>query len=559
MLIDDLKIKAQNGNKEAQYELGCLYSYGDETQHASLDPKEALKWFHKSAKQGYAPAFNAIGIAYDNGEGVRRNLKKAFKWIKKAADAEYVVALRNIAVGYREGDIVKKDLSKCEIYYSKAFLAAKEQAVRDDKCAQYVLGVCYEFGNGGAEQNVEEAVKWYQKAAEHGHLVAQTNLGACYEQGDGVEKNLPEAVKWYRKAAYGGHARAQVNLGVCYEYGSGVEKNVEEAFKWYQKAAVRNYARGQCFLAECYEHGIGTEVNIKKAFNLYKKASDRGFDRAQYYLAECYRYGKGVRENKKRAIDLYKKAAAQGNEQANYAVVALTIELNETLYKSRIKKQLAKLDRQRRKLKLNYEHNSESEIISLGNNVQNENNGSIKAPGSVIKIACDEKSISEMAKEQAILNSDFSHIEDWIENHKPTNQTEYHNLVNNAVNAKSGIHKTIINTQIDLYQKLEENWGKELDKAKKIKAEKISAGIPKSKKEEFFCTVKCFLKIQLDKLGDTCSSIKKCEKADDIVYQKNKFLEEIRSNSLSAHIAELIKNYSKPKRYNEGEDILNVV
>lgn len=31
--------------------------------------------------------------------------------------------------------------------------------------------------------------------------IAQTGLGYCYLQGEGVEKDEREAVKWYRKAA----------------------------------------------------------------------------------------------------------------------------------------------------------------------------------------------------------------------------------------------------------------------------------------------------------------------------------------------------------------------
>jgi len=49
-------------------------------------------------------------------------------------------------------------------------------------------------------KDAAEAVKWYRKAAEQGHALAQTNLGFMYEKGDGVPKDAAEAVKWYRKA-----------------------------------------------------------------------------------------------------------------------------------------------------------------------------------------------------------------------------------------------------------------------------------------------------------------------------------------------------------------------
>jgi TPR repeat protein len=65
---------------------------------------------------------------------------------------------------------------------------------------------------------------WYQKAAS-------------YFQGKGVPKDYAEALKWYRKAADQGHALAQNGVGVCYERGCGVLKDYAEAVKWFRKAA----------------------------------------------------------------------------------------------------------------------------------------------------------------------------------------------------------------------------------------------------------------------------------------------------------------------------------
>ena len=97
-------------------------------------------------------------------------------------------------------------------------------------------------GNQGIEKNLQEAVKWYQKAAEQGHVnainrlkenfallynaqsgdaAAQYELGNCYSVGDGgVKQDDTEAVKWYRKAAEQGHADAQHDLAIYYIAGS---------------------------------------------------------------------------------------------------------------------------------------------------------------------------------------------------------------------------------------------------------------------------------------------------------------------------------------------------
>jgi TPR repeat protein len=52
--------------------------------------------------------------------------------------------------------------------------------------------------------------------------------------GEGVAKDEQQAVKYYQMAADQGHARAQCNLGVCYANGKGVAKDEQQAVKYYQ-------------------------------------------------------------------------------------------------------------------------------------------------------------------------------------------------------------------------------------------------------------------------------------------------------------------------------------
>jgi TPR repeat protein len=51
-----------------------------------------------------------------------------------------------------------------------------------------------------------------RKSAESGDVLAQNNLAYLYEHGLGVNQNYNDAVIWYTKAAEGGLAQAQFNL-----------------------------------------------------------------------------------------------------------------------------------------------------------------------------------------------------------------------------------------------------------------------------------------------------------------------------------------------------------
>ena len=89
--------------------------------------------------------------------------------------------------------------------------------------AQFNLGAMYDNGDGVPEDDTE-AAKWYQQAASQGHVNAQFNLGVMYANGEGVTENATEAATWYRKAAYQGDYRAQYNLGALYANGKASRK-----------------------------------------------------------------------------------------------------------------------------------------------------------------------------------------------------------------------------------------------------------------------------------------------------------------------------------------------
>jgi TPR repeat protein len=103
--------------------------------------------------------------------------------------------------------------------------------------AQHNLGYCY-FNGIGVAKNLDEAVKWFRKAADQGYVKAQSDLGACYFNGSGVAKDLVEGVKWYRNAADQGYDLAQFDLGLCYRNGEGVAKNEVEAYAYFNLAGI---------------------------------------------------------------------------------------------------------------------------------------------------------------------------------------------------------------------------------------------------------------------------------------------------------------------------------
>ena len=83
---------AEPSLEEAVRQLNAAMKLEDEVKKGdtALDNKdyaEAMRWYRKAADQGDTGGQYAVGVLYENGWGVRRNLEQAIQWWRKAAEA----------------------------------------------------------------------------------------------------------------------------------------------------------------------------------------------------------------------------------------------------------------------------------------------------------------------------------------------------------------------------------------------------------------------------------------------------------------------------------------
>ena len=122
--------------------------------------------------------------------------------------------------------------------YKQAFYLLQPLAQQGDAMAQNNLGAMYNNGQG-VVQSYQQAMAWFQKAANHGDAAGQHNLGEMYEKGQGIAQNYQQALAWYQKAANQGVAGAQYNLGFIYATGQGLAQDFQQAKAWWQKVLVQ--------------------------------------------------------------------------------------------------------------------------------------------------------------------------------------------------------------------------------------------------------------------------------------------------------------------------------
>jgi localization factor PodJL len=148
-------------------------------------------------------------------------------------------------------------------------------ALKGDPAAAYEIGVRYSEGKGVAV-NLDEALKWYDRAAQAGVVPAVFRLGTFYEKGMSVKKDADIARRYYLQAAERGNAKAMHNLAVLDADGGGKGANYKNASEWFRKAADRGVADSEYNLGILYARGIGVEQNLAESYKWFSLAAAQG-------------------------------------------------------------------------------------------------------------------------------------------------------------------------------------------------------------------------------------------------------------------------------------------
>ena len=199
--------QAKNGDFDAQYMISQNCSEGI----YFCDADESVKWLRLSADNGNSEAQNNLGVAYYRGHDVPRDYKQAVRLFRLSAEQGNPKAQFNLAWSY----IVANGLAQDYFEAAKWYLKSAEQGFAP---AQIETGDCYALGQG-AEQNWEKAFIWYWRAANQGDVRAKGLIAVMSES-----------------AANHNDATGQYQLAVMYETGYCLEENHSIAYAMYSKA-----------------------------------------------------------------------------------------------------------------------------------------------------------------------------------------------------------------------------------------------------------------------------------------------------------------------------------
>ena len=194
-VIQSCKQAAEEGNAEAQYYLG--YAYNDEWCKKA-DYVNAEKWLTKSANQNFALAQFLLTRRYQKDPLTSLNL------LKKAASQNVVIAIRDLKFYY---SVKEPNLYKVLKYLNQAYKLKDVNSTWELGDYQYAI-----------TQDIDEALTWYEKAAELKiDLLKTIKVGKMYEEGKvkvdyynqkgysvtkkiNIKKNKKKALHYYKLA-----------------------------------------------------------------------------------------------------------------------------------------------------------------------------------------------------------------------------------------------------------------------------------------------------------------------------------------------------------------------
>ena len=238
----------------------------------SLD--QAIASFQSSFSECTAATQNKLGIQFAS----LKQHQKAFLLFMQASERGHPLAQFNLGLCYENGKGVEKDLARAVECYKNA--AAQGQAG-----AMYNLALLYMEGDGGLSKDPEKSIELLKGAAENGLCKAQSYLGLYYADESSSHCDYEKAVPYLKMAAAKKDASAEYNLGICYERGLGIERDMPKAARLYTSAAEHGHTGAQYNLGVFYEHGLGGfPVDKKEAARFYRMATEAGDEDALHNL-----------------------------------------------------------------------------------------------------------------------------------------------------------------------------------------------------------------------------------------------------------------------------------
>ncbi|XP_014560315.1 hypothetical protein COCVIDRAFT_34536 [Bipolaris victoriae FI3] len=177
---------ADRDNPHALHELALIYEASTGTERVARDEAYALRLFHQAADLGYKFSQFRLGQAYEYGMlGCQIDARTSIAWYTKAAAQEEHQSELALSGWYLTGTPGILEQSDTEAYLWARKAACAEPPLPK---ALFAMGYFTEVGIG-CSRSLEEAKRWYGRAAAYKFPKAQERLEELKKGGSKAQKN----------------------------------------------------------------------------------------------------------------------------------------------------------------------------------------------------------------------------------------------------------------------------------------------------------------------------------------------------------------------------------
>jgi len=272
---------AKNGDVTDQMWLASKYYYGSNDFLKNLE--KSFQWTKLAAQQGNREAQYNLALNYLNGEGIPKNLQQALEWLEKSATQGHPPAEYRLAQIYANGELsLLKDKRKAFEWYEKAATQTEWESV--DFFAQKELADMYDQGDG-IPQNKQKAAEWYKKSWDHGNSTALIKLAQMNFEGDGIPIDLNQALIYAKRGLTAGFTQTEASELLADIYIK--QENYLMAYMWLNMitASYHNFEPPIMHIdgTENYQ-----EKRIKQKDLIAKRLLPEQITQAQQKSTECF-------------------------------------------------------------------------------------------------------------------------------------------------------------------------------------------------------------------------------------------------------------------------------
>ncbi|KAF8822014.1 Sel1 repeat-containing protein [Cardiosporidium cionae] len=303
--------QAKGGDPMAQYELAKM------REEDPTKINEVTKLYKQAANGGLPNALRDLGAAYLQGSGVERDVSKGMDYLLQAADLEDAESLNLLGYIFMFGDEntfgIQQNLTTSYNYFKKA-------AMQDYPESLFFLGEFQIKSYSNDSSNVTDedyrlALRYFERAADHGYIQAFWRTAQFYEVGKGVPRSCEAATYAYKIVAESSPWVEDARKGLKYF----IQRDFEGALLVNSLFAEEGYEVAQSNAAWLYRNSKGCTGKqcVSKALRLLFLSHLQGNPESLYGIADIYLHGRGdIPKDIPTAVNSLKRALKKGDLRA---------------------------------------------------------------------------------------------------------------------------------------------------------------------------------------------------------------------------------------------------